>query len=391
MQANRSNARTRVREQTGSIDTITLADGSRAFHLRFKAEGERQRVVLHERPGCVCGCGGGWTEPDARTELGNVLARVRVGVWEPPRPPAALQQHTSGRAPSFQEYAQWWLTAKIEGVLGSKPLAKNSEKDLRWRLGHLLAFFASYRLDEIDKDVCLAFKALKLKVAREQTEAIEAGADLRDEYGRKLKPLGPASLSKLLTTLAAILEDAIEDEHLDRNGARGKRMRVRIPKPARTFLEMDELSCLLGAAAAQDGRVPLDRDLATLPLKAAIVAQRFAQGETPPQICKTLGLSKATVSYHLRRAGVNVGRGYIGRKAVCEILGRSGVRASELCDVQIEHVRLHDPQSAHFDIADAKTETGIREVQMSPALVQVVVEHIETLRRCGRPTGPKAY
>ena len=129
----------------------------------------------------------------------------------------------------------------------------------------------------------------------------------------------------------------------------------------------------------------------TLPLKAAIVAQRFAQGETPAQICKTLGLNKSTVSYHLRRAGANVGRGYIGRKAVCEILGRSGVRVSELCDVRIEHVRLHDPQSAHFDIADAKTETGIREVQMSPALVQVVVEHIETLRRCGRRTDPKAY
>jgi len=28
---------------------------------------------------------------------------------------------------------------------------------------------------------------------------------------------------------------------------------------------------------------------------------------------------------------------------------------------------------------------------MSPVLVQVVVEHIETLRRCGRRTDPKAY
>jgi hypothetical protein len=46
-----------------------------------------------------------------------------------------------------------------------------------------------------------------------------SGADLRDKRGRKPKPLNAASLSKLVSTLAAILEDAIEDGHLDRNGA----------------------------------------------------------------------------------------------------------------------------------------------------------------------------
>jgi integrase len=39
--------------------------------------------------------------------------------------------------------------------------------------------------------------------------AIEAGADLRDRHGRKLKPLGPASLRKLPSMLEAILDDAI--------------------------------------------------------------------------------------------------------------------------------------------------------------------------------------
>jgi hypothetical protein len=53
-------------------------------------------------------------------------------------------------------------------------------------------------------------------------------------------------------TLAAVLDDAIEDGHIDRNPARGKRMRVRVPKPQRTFLELDELPALIDAAAAQD-------------------------------------------------------------------------------------------------------------------------------------------
>jgi hypothetical protein len=64
---------------SGSIDVVTLGDGTRAFRLRFPAQGRRQRVVLHERHGCDCGCGGGWNQRAARNELGNILARVRAG------------------------------------------------------------------------------------------------------------------------------------------------------------------------------------------------------------------------------------------------------------------------------------------------------------------------
>jgi Phage integrase family len=85
------------------------------------------------------------------------------------------------------------------------------------------------------------------------------------------------------------------------------------------------------------------------------------------------------------------GRGYVGRRVVVEILGRGGPRASDLCDMKIGHVRLHDRDGARFRIPDSKTETGIREVQMSPDLVETVVEHIDRLRRIGAPTGPEDY
>lgn len=52
--------------------------------------------------------------------------------------------------------------------------------------------------------------------------------------------------------LGAILDDAVEDELLESNPARGKRMRVRVPKPNRAFLETDELAALLEAASTQD-------------------------------------------------------------------------------------------------------------------------------------------
>ncbi len=72
-------------------------------------------------------------------------------------------------------------------------------------------------------------------------------------------------------------------------------------------------------------------------------------------------------------------------------LGYSGVRVSELCDMRIRHLRLHDPAGARFHIPDAKTEAGIREVQISPELVEHLVGHLDRLRRANLPTDPDAF
>ncbi len=377
-------------QPTGTLLTRTFKDGTRAFYLRIRVLGERHRVILHERPGCACGCGGGWDEPAARTELGNILARVRVGVWTPPEPPPALAGGDDEKAPTFAAYAAWWLRAKTDGAIGEKPLAATTIGDYRWRLDiHLLPFFGAHRLDEIDADLCLAFKAHKLREAAELRAALDAGAEIRDHRGRRAVPLGASSVRKLIDTLAALLDDAIEDGHIDHNPARRKRMKVRVPKPKRTFLEMDELAALLDAASKQDA--PLNDDaprLADVGPTTRLVAHLLAQGKRPAQIAAQLGIARSTVGWHLRRLSANVGRGYVGRRVVCEILGRSGPRVSELCDLRIGHVRLHDRDGARFRIPDSKTETGVREVQMSPDLVEAVVEHLDRLRRAGLPTGP---
>jgi integrase len=111
---------------------------------------------------------------------------------------------------------------------------------------------------------------------------------------------------------------------------------------------------------------------------------------SPTEIGARIGRSKATVSWHLQKLGLRV-RAYIGRRVVCEILGRSGVRIGELQELRIGQVRVHDPDGARFDIPDAKTEAGVRKVELSPELVEAVVEHIDMLRRLGFPTGPDAY
>jgi integrase len=273
-------------------------------------------------------------------------------------------------------------------VLGDKPIEENTRRDYLWRLrGHLLPFFAPRRLDEIDAEHCLAFKAHKVREAADLRTAITAGADLRDHRGRRIVPLGPSSIRKLIDTLAAVLDDG----HIDRNPARGKRMSVRVPKPQRTFLELDELPALIDAAGAQDAPSMPAKILGSGGDTAAKVAELLSRGMTQGAIAAELGLAKATINYHARRLGVEGPAYYVGRAFVVRVLGYSGVRNSELCDLRIRHVRLHDPGGARFHVPDSKTETGIRIVEMSPDLAEAFVDHLDRLRRAGNRTEPDDY
>lgn len=378
------------RPAKGSILTRRLTDGTRSYRLRFNVDGERHDVFLHEQPSCECGCGGGWTEPAARTELGNILARIRAGVWTPPAPVEPITP--PAEIPTFHEYASLWLQHKIDGVTGDRPIATATANHYRSALSvHLLPFFARHRIDAIDRRACLDFKATKIREASELREALDAGADLRDKRNRRLVPVGPSQLRKLISVLAMILDDAIEDELIDRNPARGKRMRVRIPKPRRTFLELDELADLIDAAAAREALPQLPADELAGNGTRARVARLLAAGHPPSYIGERLGIAKATVSFHVRRLTGHDAVSYIGRRAVIETLARTGLRVGELCDLRIRDIRLHDPSGARLNVRTAKTDAGIREVQLTPALVEALVDHLDRLDRAGHATGPDAY
>lgn len=369
----------------------TLSDGTRVFKLRFRVRGEREMEVLHERRGCKCGCGGGWNERTAQIELDNILAKVKADVWKK-RKPAPLVE--ASRIPTFHEYASKWLESKKAGLLGDRPIGAHTEADYRSRLvNHVLPFFGDHPINEITTDDCLEFKAHKLKESAELRRSIEAGAELRDRRGRRIRPLGPASLRKLIACLISILDEAVSDGYLPRNPARTRRMRVKVPKPRRTFLEMDELVALTDAAAEQDASIARTR----LPITpkpgstAEKVAERWAAGMRAIHIAADLGISRATVTYHLRRMRYEDPGFYEGRRAIIATLGGSGVRVSELCNIRIRDLRLHAASGAHFRIPDAKTEAAIREVQVSPDLLEEIVAHVDALRRVGLPTDGNAY
>jgi hypothetical protein len=166
---------------TGTLDTEVQADGTLAFRLRFRAYGERQTIFLHERRDCDCRheCGGGWNERTARVELRKIITRVEAGIWKKPTRREAERSVVPAEIPLFDDYIEYWLTEKFNGVLGEKPLDANTRSDYRWRTAHLKRFFGRYRLDEIDGYLCLEFKAHKLRESRELHERLQAGADLR--------------------------------------------------------------------------------------------------------------------------------------------------------------------------------------------------------------------
>ncbi len=381
------------RPATGRVEVEKQADGTLKFRLRFSADGERQSLTLHEARDCACGCGGGWTANNARRELQNILARVQAGIWERPKPAPKVEKIFKGM-PSFHEYASYWLKAKLEGVIGKKPISENTHAgyEIALRL-HLLPFFGRYALDQIDKELCEAFKKHLIEEANELRDALAAGADLRDNNNRKLRPLGPASIRGQLTLLGQILEEAVEDEWIPFNAARSKRLKVHVPKPKRTFLEMDELACIEDAAAEQDPsleRFALAAREARPGSTAEAVAIRLSDGKRLKLIARELGVAPGTVHFHVRKLGA-VGLGvYVGRKAIVRTLGRAGVRNGELCSIQIGHARLHDVNNARLDIPDSKTETGIRVLELSPELAEALIEHIGRLARAGNDTTPTA-
>ncbi len=378
----------------GTVTVTHLRDGTLAFALRFRVEGRRERKTVHERRDCNCGCGGGWNERTANVELENQLARVRAGVWERPRasdphPPASPKR----AVPTFHEYASWWLQAKTDGTIGRRPLRPNTRADYLWRLRrHLLPFFGRYRLDEIDKGLCLEFKARKLKEADELRAVADQGVDLRDpRTNKRARPLNLASVKKLINTLIAILDEAIEDEHLSTNPARSRRMKVSVPEPKRTFVEIDELVAVLDAAGAQDQRRPVPPKERLRRSTATKVVELLNEGMRPLEISEELGIATSTVSYHATRLGGSVARPYVGRRVVVATLGLSGVRASELCDLKLGHLRLHDADGGRFRVPDSKTQAGVRVVEMSPDLVAEWKLHIDRLRRAGRSLDPDAW
>jgi integrase len=211
-------------------------------------------------------------------------------------------------------------------------------------------FFGRYRLSEVTPRVVDRFR----DELHEQAEAIrtatargrvlkEAVTDKRGRtYERKRRPLSNTSINAMLALLGQIMQQALDYEPIDRNpvrvGGRSARFLKR-SRPNRTFLEVDEYIALLDAAGELE-----------------VEARSDFKG--------------------------------LGRRAMVATLGLAGLRISEMVDLRVVQVDL---QRGRFKLADAKTDAGVREVEISRYLRDELLEHMMDRQSRSLPMRPSDY
>jgi integrase len=159
------------------------------------------------------------------------------------------------------------------------------------------------------------------------------------------------------------------------------RLRRKVPRPLRTFLELDELAALLDAARELEAEGRAD-------LRVAEMRAMRAQGRKLSEIAERFGVSVATASYWCRDGVRSARARRLHWTVLLTALGYGGLRISELCDLRWRQVHLH---AGRPWVADSKTETGRREVELSPALVEALVGHRQTLLELRLPRGPDDF
>jgi len=303
-----------ARRATGTVVEHRGADGSTFRALRFTAYGKRRYLSL-----------GAVSELDAERQLGHVLADVDRGTWQPPRQAPA----PAAEEPTFHVYAErWWLERERE-------LAPNTQADYKWRLeSHLLPFFGEHLLTAITIAEVDRYKAAKLAEA-DLLQKARAAALARGEKYTGPRGITAPSINKTLTTLSAILETAEERELIGRNPAAGKRRRVRVRKPRRTWLDTaSQIEALLAAAGELDAEAPAHKQVA--------------------------------------------------RRAMLATLAFSGLRIGELLDLRWRDVDL---AAGRLRVGRAKTEAGQRDVTLLP----VLRDELTALKASGGNVSPSGY
>jgi integrase len=338
-------------------------DGSTTFSLRVRVAGGDESVPLGNSTD-------GWDEIRVETARRQLLAKIELGQWTPGSPQAPAPN--SDEEPTFLELATDWLRARELNPALTETTTKRDRSQLT---RYLIPFFGDLRPTEISVSKIKDYRE-QIHVENDQIrKAAEAGKPLRDaQTGQPLRSLSNVSINMTLQMLAQILDDAEDGGWVDRNVARGRRVREPTRRRRnRGVLDVDEFLTVLEAAEQLDNRhrprsieraaeIRFLRDRSRLPWKT---------------IAKRIGVAPTTAIYlygcHENEDGTACGP----RRAIVGALGLAGPRVSELCTLDNQDIHL---AKARFEIRDAKTEAGIRTVDIHPALLDLIAAY-----RASRP------
>jgi integrase len=266
--------------------------------------------------------------------------------------------------PSFRVLASEWFEARRANP-AIRPATVAGD---RWALTrYLLPFFGELQPSEITP---LTVKRYRRKIHEENiqiTAALEAETPYIDPAtGRPLRPISNSSINKTLLILAAVLDEAEDAGWVTRNVARGRRTREPVERHHADVLLPDEFESLLEAATELDRA---NHSARTIERAEQVRLLREAQ-LTWKEIGKRVGVAPTTAIYLARcelpppEAGV--------RRAIVATLGLAGLRVTELCQLERQHVHL---TARKIHVRESKTAAGVRAVDIRPRLHEELVNY----------------
>jgi integrase len=339
------------RPTVGHVFERLWADGETvSYGAQVRAYGRYEKVTFGTNKQ-------GWNRTRADLETERIAQQIDRGTWVPPRLEPREDRFEETMATlgvpvdeSFRVFGKRWWRSKQLG------LDEDTINDYQWRLGYLQRFFDRYRLSEITPRLVDRFRdelheqaeTIRRAQERARTETgrrplMETVTDKRGRtYERRRRPLSNTSINAMITLLGQILQQAVDYELIDRNpvrvGGRSARFLKRA-RPNRSFLEVDEFHALLDAAGELEAE-----------------ARKDFKG--------------------------------LGRRAMLATLGLAGFRISELMDLRVAQVDLI---RSRFKLTDAKTEAGVREVEITLYLRDELLEHAMDRRARGLPFRPSDH
>jgi integrase len=268
-------------------------------------------------------------------------------LWEPPAP-----QATALDDPTFHQFASSWLARR-------RPSYKQrTYEHYRYLLTHhLLPAFAAVRLSQLDYAAIDRYVEAKQLEGEEIREATRRGLTLTNASGRRKRPLANSTINATVELLIGILDEAVRRKLLVVNPAREKGLRLKEQRPRGNVLEIDELEDLLAGAAE------IDQKVTPKVLERGATARALRDRGVPwKEIGRRLGVAEATAIYYTQQ---HSRQRTSARRTIIACLVGAGLRNTELCRIDIRDV---DFAHGTINVADAKTEAGVRKVDLSPML-----------------------
>jgi len=216
----------------------------------------------------------------------------------------------------------------------------------------LLPHFGRVVVTELTSRDIEAYLDRKLAENRRIEAALAIGEPLVDSRGRAMQPLRPQTINSHLHLLTEILARAVREGLLPRNPAVGEDLRLEVRREKKYGLELDEAMSLVDAAGKLDQRPGPSDDL-----RRRIVKMR-STGKAWKAIAAELDIAESTAIYH---ANGNTGRRMPRYRPVIATLTLAGLRVTELCELNCEHIDL---ARRELRVLDAKTPAGVRRVDI---------------------------